>query len=211
MDRMRMCLNTTVGVACISTLFQVGIVQSKVNAASVTPDQQAKSYASSSPAPSDLALVSDVSDKTKSEAKAETTSEPVITAPKVSVKNPLLDLKITPRESKMDAKSFESPAGLGEPINFRATAYALSGRTRSGAYVRRGVIAADPRVLPLGSVVQLQAGDWSGVYTVHDTGGRIKGNIVDVWVPTKHEARQFGRRSIKVHVLRFGPKGRPAK
>lgn len=74
-----------------------------------------------------------------------------------------------------------------------------------GTSVRRGVVAADPRVLPLGSVVQIKAGKYTGVYTVHDTGGRIKGNIIDVWVPSNHEARQFGRRKVQLSVLKMGP------
>lgn len=208
---MNTCLNKTVGMACLSTLLQVGLVQSNVNAQSLTVDQQAKLSITSSSlsSSSELAFASrlsdNLSDKAKSEAKAEAPRE-AIAAPKIGPKNPSVDLKIMPRESKLTAAAFKSPDGLSKPLNFRATAYALRGRTRSGAYVRRGVIAADPRVLPLGSVVQVKAGDWSGTYTVHDTGGKIKGKIIDVWVPTNKEARKFGRRSVKVHVLRFGPK-----
>ncbi|MBO0859004.1 MAG: hypothetical protein J2P21_11125 [Chloracidobacterium sp.] len=95
---------------------------------------------------------------------------------------------------------------LGPPANFQATAYALRGRTASGHYVRRGVIAADPRVIPIGSVVQLITPGYSGIYTVHDTGGKIKGKIVDVWVGSYREARIFGRRQVKLHVLRWGKK-----
>jgi 3D (Asp-Asp-Asp) domain-containing protein len=93
---------------------------------------------------------------------------------------------------------------IGPPANFQATAYSLRGRTFSGSYVRRGVIAADPRVIPIGSVVQLVTPGYSGIYTVQDTGGKIKGKIVDVWVGSYREARIFGRRQIKVHVLRWG-------
>lgn len=46
--------------------------------------------------------------------------------------------------------------------DFHATAYCLKGRTASGQYTRRGVIAADPRVLPIGTVVQIQAGRYTG-------------------------------------------------
>jgi len=94
--------------------------------------------------------------------------------------------------------------GLGESRTFEATAYALHGVTRNGVYVRRGVIAADPRILPLGSIVQLTSDQYSGVYRVHDTGGLIKGEIIDLWVPTSQEARQFGRRKVKIQVLKLG-------
>jgi 3D (Asp-Asp-Asp) domain-containing protein len=85
--------------------------------------------------------------------------------------------------------------------SFRATAYCLKGRTASGGGVRRGIVAADPRVLPLGTKIFVNAGSYSGTYTVTDTGGVIKGNILDIWVPSCSEAIGFGRRSISVSVL----------
>jgi 3D (Asp-Asp-Asp) domain-containing protein len=93
---------------------------------------------------------------------------------------------------------------IGPPANFQATAYSLRGQCASGAYVRRGVIAADPRVIPLGSVVQISTPGYTGVYIVEDTGRLIKGNIVDLWMGSYSEARIFGRRQIKLHVLKWG-------
>lgn len=81
---------------------------------------------------------------------------------------------------------------------FSATAYCLSGKTAMGHGVRRGIIAADPRVLRLGSTVVINAGPWSGTYLVSDTGGAIKGKKIDIWVPNCSEARKFGRRSVEV-------------
>ena len=89
----------------------------------------------------------------------------------------------------------------GALVDFDATAYCLSGHTASGIGVRPGIIAADPRVLPIGTVVHLRAGSYTGIYTVMDTGGRIKGRIVDVYVPTRKEAIQFGRRQVKIKVI----------
>jgi 3D (Asp-Asp-Asp) domain-containing protein len=77
----------------------------------------------------------------------------------------------------------------------------LKGRTASGIHTFSGVIAADPSVLPLGTVVHLRAGRYTGTYTVLDTGGRIKGRRVDVYVPTYREAVQFGRRPVKIKVI----------
>lgn len=85
--------------------------------------------------------------------------------------------------------------------SFKATAYCLRGRTASGGGVRRGIVAADPRVLPLGTRIQISGGGYSGIYTVTDTGGAIKGRILDIWVPSCSEAVRFGRRSISVSVL----------
>lgn len=82
--------------------------------------------------------------------------------------------------------------------SFTATAYCLKGRTAMGHGVRRGIIAADPRVLKLGSRVNLNAGGYSGQYLVSDTGGRIKGKKIDIWVASCAEARRFGRRTVSI-------------
>jgi 3D (Asp-Asp-Asp) domain-containing protein len=87
---------------------------------------------------------------------------------------------------------------------YTATAYAFRGRTATGQRVAKGIIAADPRVLPMGTRVRLDAGSWSGEYTVADTGGAIRGRKIDVWVPTTREAFSFGRRKVKVTVLSYG-------
>lgn len=87
---------------------------------------------------------------------------------------------------------------------FTATAYALYGRTASGARVRRGLIAADRRVLPLGTRVRLEAGGYSGEYVVADTGGAVRGRKIDIWVPSTREALRFGRRAVKLTVLSLG-------
>jgi 3D (Asp-Asp-Asp) domain-containing protein len=91
-------------------------------------------------------------------------------------------------------------------LHYIATAYSLRGRTASGRYVSQGVIAADPRVLPLGSRVRLEAGPWSGEYLVADTGGAIKGRKIDIWTPSSREAMRFGRRKVKLTVLSYPPK-----
>ena len=87
---------------------------------------------------------------------------------------------------------------------FMATAYCLKGQTASGIPVRRGIIAADPKILPLGSVVRLQAGSYSGIYTVMDTGGGVRGQRIDIYMPSRAEAIRFGARKVKVEVLRRG-------
>lgn len=90
---------------------------------------------------------------------------------------------------------------LSEAKAFRATAYCLKGRTASGGSVRRGIVAADRRVLPLGTRIQISAGAYSGTYTVADTGGAVKGHILDIWMPSCAEANRFGRRTVMVSVV----------
>lgn len=82
--------------------------------------------------------------------------------------------------------------------SFSATAYCLKGRTASGAGVKRGIVAADPRILPLGTRINLNAGQYSGSYMVADTGGAIKGRKLDIWVANCSEAKRFGRRNVSV-------------
>jgi 3D (Asp-Asp-Asp) domain-containing protein len=82
--------------------------------------------------------------------------------------------------------------------SFTATAYCLKGRTAMGHGVRRGIIAADPRVLKLGSKINLGAGAYSGQYLVSDTGGAVRGRKIDIWMPSCAEARRFGRRTVQV-------------
>jgi 3D (Asp-Asp-Asp) domain-containing protein len=74
--------------------------------------------------------------------------------------------------------------------------------------VSKGLIAADPRVLPLGSRVRLEAGMFTGEYLVADTGGAVRGRRIDIWTPSVKEAMRFGRRTIKLTVLSFGGKRR---
>jgi 3D (Asp-Asp-Asp) domain-containing protein len=94
-------------------------------------------------------------------------------------------------------------SGFGKDLKMHATAYAKHGRTASGTKARRGVIAADPRVLPLGSKVKVKgAGGYSGVYRVEDTGRRIRGHKIDVFIPSHREARKFGKRRVRVKVLK---------
>jgi 3D (Asp-Asp-Asp) domain-containing protein len=92
------------------------------------------------------------------------------------------------------------------PQTYTATAYSLRGRTSSGKPVSRGLIAADPRVLPIGTRVRVEAGSFSGEYEVADTGGAVKGRRIDIWTPTAREAMRFGRRAVKLTVLSFGGK-----
>jgi 3D (Asp-Asp-Asp) domain-containing protein len=96
----------------------------------------------------------------------------------------------------------ETPAAPAE--SYTATAYAFRGRTASGRLVGKGVIAADTRVLPMGTRVHVEAGNWTGVYTVADTGGAVRGRKIDIWVPTTGEAFRFGRRKVKLTVLSYG-------
>ncbi|HEX8294103.1 MAG TPA: 3D domain-containing protein [Pyrinomonadaceae bacterium] len=108
----------------------------------------------------------------------------------------------TPGEKKAAFDKTKTGAKATPPaVTFTATAYSLGGRTASGAGVRRGIIAADRRVLPLGTRVRLEAGSYSGEYVVADTGGAVRGRMIDIWVPQTSEAMRFGRRPVRLTVL----------
>jgi 3D (Asp-Asp-Asp) domain-containing protein len=95
---------------------------------------------------------------------------------------------------------------------FHATAYSLTGMTTAGVPAAPGYVAADPRVIPLGSVIYVESPLMSGVYQVMDTGELIKGKIIDIFIPSYEACKEFGRRMVKVKVLRYGfQKDQPKK
>jgi len=124
--------------------------------------------------------------------------------PVLEVAGQIPEAEPTPTETQTVAATALKPVEEVVVIpaeSYSATAYSLRGRTASGQYVTRGLIAADPRVLPLGTRVKIDAGPWSGEYLVADTGGAIKGRKIDIWTPSAREALSFGRRTVKLTVL----------
>jgi 3D (Asp-Asp-Asp) domain-containing protein len=91
-------------------------------------------------------------------------------------------------------------------LGFTATFYCKGTTTASGVDVRNGIAAADPDLLPIGSVIRIeQLGEkYDGIYTVMDTGPKVQGRHVDVYLWSCNEALQMGRRPMKLTVLRMG-------
>src|SRR5947209_858385 len=88
---------------------------------------------------------------------------------------------------------------------FIATAYSVEGTGASGKWSHPGTVAADRAVLPLNSHIRIYgAGRYSGDYTVEDTGGKVDGHHIDVYMPSRAEAKKFGRQRVKVVVLKYG-------
>ena len=100
----------------------------------------------------------------------------------------------------------DGPPGPGSHLAFDATAYCKGSTTAAGVNVRRGIAAADPLLLPVGTVVTLATGDpeYNGVYTIMDTGPKVQGRHLDLYIWSCGEALKFGRRRIEVTVLRLG-------
>jgi 3D (Asp-Asp-Asp) domain-containing protein len=106
------------------------------------------------------------------------------------------------------------PPAPPQPVTraFEATAYTLEGQTASGSMTRDGVVAADPRVLPLGTRIRVSgAGVYDGEYVVTDTGREIKGNEIDIYIRNNAEAKRFGRQQVQVEVLEKGNGKRAAR
>ncbi|WP_409288624.1 LysM peptidoglycan-binding domain-containing protein [Peribacillus sp. SCS-37] len=105
-------------------------------------------------------------------------------------------------------KSESKPAVQGKSINVRATAYTAScegcsGITATGVNIKDNpsakVIAVDPKVIPLGSKVYVEG---YGYATAEDTGGAIKGNRIDVFIPEEQNALAWGSKQVKVTVIK---------
>ncbi len=79
------------------------------------------------------------------------------------------------------------------------TAYTWTGyRTATGTVPKVGTIAVDPSVIPLGTKVYIVG---YGFATAEDTGGAVKGNIVDLYMDTEDECIQWGRRDAVIYLL----------
>ncbi len=78
------------------------------------------------------------------------------------------------------------------------------GVTRSGTRVRPGVVAVDPKVIPLGTKLYVESLDGTRSYgysTAEDTGGAIKGNRIDLYFENLGAAQRYGRRDVQVYVI----------
>lgn len=89
----------------------------------------------------------------------------------------------------MTATAYSPDAGRGSSATFR---------TKTGRRAQFGVVAVDPRVIPLNTIVFVEG---YGLALACDVGGAIRGNKIDLCVPTRREAIQFGRRKVRVHIL----------
>lgn len=89
-------------------------------------------------------------------------------------------------------------------MQVKATAY-TSAPNEGGAYayngerLRDGHIAADLRVLPIGTKVYIPS--LNKIYTVVDTGSAIKGNKIDIWMRSKSQCVQWGVKNITIYIL----------
>ncbi|KGA97282.1 peptidoglycan-binding protein [Alkalihalobacillus alcalophilus ATCC 27647 = CGMCC 1.3604] len=126
----------------------------------------------------------------------------------IQTSNEIADTEETASETNTTPAAEQEPAEeQGQTLSVEATAYTAecngcSGITATGIDLRndrdKKVIAVDPEVIPLGSRVYVEG---YGEAIAGDTGGAIQGNKIDLHVPTKEEAIQFGRQQVNVTIL----------
>ena len=117
----------------------------------------------------------------------------------------------TIRDSRYAARQATVAEATGLPqagaqLAFTATAYCKGETTASGVVVRTGIAAADASLLPVGTVVRVDMPNsrYSGIWTVMDTGPAVQGRLIDLYLWSCHEALAFGRRPVRLTVLRLG-------
>jgi 3D (Asp-Asp-Asp) domain-containing protein len=116
----------------------------------------------------------------------------------------MLDSRYAARQAALhETSALPAP---GARLAFSASAYCKGATTTSGVTAQSGVAAADPELLPVGSVINVDSPElrYNGIYTVMDTGPRVHGRLIDIYMWNCNEALRFGRRPIHLVVLRLG-------
>ena len=116
----------------------------------------------------------------------------------------ILDSKYAARQANL--RETVAPAIPGGRMAFSATAYCKGMTTASGVPVQTGIVAADPELLPVGTVIDLDGlpPKYNGVYSVLDTGPAVQGREIDVYMWSCNEALSFGRRPVHLTIMRLG-------
>ncbi len=124
---------------------------------------------------------------------------------------PKQKLKLNKTKAKTVAKKTPSRSTSGsvaKEFTVSSTAYTAyckgcSGITRTGLNLKKNpglkVIAVDPKVIPLGTKVHVEG---YGYAVAGDTGGAIKGKKIDVFIPTQSKALKWGRKNVKIKILK---------
>lgn len=123
----------------------------------------------------------------------------VVTGMTIQVK----DVPVAPPQTVNTVNTNNGDMTYASCIAMEATAYLPSdgngaGITATGAVARRGIVAVDPNVIPLGTRVYIPG---YGTAVAADTGGAIRGNKIDLCMESYGEAMNFGRRSVEVYIL----------
>ncbi|MFE4707406.1 LysM peptidoglycan-binding domain-containing protein [Peribacillus simplex] len=168
----------------------------KVEAASVGPAQESEQAA-----PAEQS-------KPVEQSKPAEQSKPVEQSKPAEQSKPVEQSEPAESSEKADTNNESNDqAGIKKEITVRATAYTAdcqgcSGTTATGVNLKANpdakVISVDPSVIPLGSKVYVEG---YGYATAADTGSAIKGNRVDIFIPSEKDAVNWGVKNVKVQIL----------
>jgi len=127
-------------------------------------------------------------------------TEEEVTTEEVTTEEVTTEEVTTEEVTTEPAPTLEDMLCYTDVIEVKSYAYTDDGtKTRLGTPCKVGVIAVDPTVIPLGSMVYVE--DY-GLALAMDTGGAIKGNTIDVYLDTEEECRKHGvRKNVKVYIL----------
>lgn len=89
---------------------------------------------------------------------------------------------------------------VAKTLNVKAYAYTGDGITATGTVPKYGTIAVDPSVIPYGTKVYIKELD--KVFTAEDCGGAIKGNTIDIFMPTEKNCNDWGIKNITIEILK---------
>lgn len=138
-------------------------------------------------------------------AKSAEAAKVAETAKTVKETKPVQTASSDQQESPSVEPAAVESSDAGSWMTFESTAYSynepgLSTKTASGVNLLQNprVVAVDPRQIPLGSLVEVEG---MGVYLAADTGGAIKGKIIDVHFSDLSQVRKWGRRNVRIRVL----------
>jgi len=107
----------------------------------------------------------------------------------------------TLRNENKELKDSNAKGKLVYLGKFELTYYAVSGLTKTENPTIEGVtVAVDPKIIPLNTALYI---DGEGVRYAHDTGGVVKGNIIDVYVNDYDKCIQNGRKkNVDVWIIK---------
>lgn len=103
-----------------------------------------------------------------------------------------------PQQSETAIAVSESARGGERELTMEATAYCEQKTSSSGFEPGPGMVAVDPEVIPIGTYLWIEG---YGEAQALDTGVRIRGNVIDLWMPTEKECSEWGKRRVKVKML----------
>ena len=101
--------------------------------------------------------------------------------------------------SSNTSQSSNTSNNVVKTMNVVATAYTGYSTTSTGQKPVWGTIAVDPKVIPYGTKVYIP--QFGRTFIANNTGGAIKGNKIDIFMNTKKECYNWGRRTIEIQIL----------